>query len=162
MWSSVEEFKNWWWIDAKRPLRPPFINPVFHTDNAMSLCLYREGQFQVELYISEPDSTSPPHTHPGVDSCFIYLGGNIHFHLEGRENPDPQPFQKSKPNGTHALFGATVSSPDGIPHWLKIGPEGGAFLSFEHWKDKEPVSVTTNWNGESVGKEHDKILGLIN
>ena len=161
MWDKVEDFKNWW-LKNGRPLRPPFENPVFHTDNAMSLCLYREGQFQVELYISEPNSVSPPHTHPGVDSSFIYLGGNIQFNLEGRDNPDVSQWQKPQENGTHMLFGKTVSSPDGIPHWLNIGKEGGAFLSFEHWKNKTPVSVTVNWEGEPVGEEHKKILNNDN
>ena len=157
MWSTVEEFRDWYMSNGM-PLRPPFKNPVFHTDNAMSLCMFRQGQFQVELYLTEPYSTSPKHTHPGVDSAFVYLAGNIQFNLEGRENPDVQQWQKPSPEGYHMLLGKTVSSPDGIPHWLKIGPEGGAFLSFEHWKDRDPVSVTVNWEGETVGSEHDKTI----
>jgi len=157
MWSTVEEFRDWY-MGNGMPIRPPFKNPVFATDNAMSLCLFREGRFQVEMYISEPNSTSPPHTHPGVESAFVYLAGNIQFNLEGRDNPDVQQWQVASPDGYHSLLGKTVSSPDGIPHWLGIGPEGGAFLSFEYWKDQDPVSVTVNWNGDSVGKEHDKIL----
>jgi len=157
MWQTVEEFRDWY-CAAGMPIRPPFLNPVFHTDNAMSLCLFREGQFQVELYITEPHSTSPKHTHPGVDSAFVYLTGNIQFNLEGRDNPDASQWQYAKDNGAHALFGKTVSSPDGIPHWLLIGKEGGAFLSFEHWKDKSPISVTTNWEGEPVGEVHAEIL----
>jgi len=160
MWNNVEEFRDWY-IQAGSPIRPPFKNPVFHTDNAMSLCLFREGRFQVELYVTEPYSTSPPHTHPGVDSAFMYLAGNIQFNLEGRENADAQQWQKARPDGLHFLYGKTVSSPDGIPHWLGIGPEGGAFLSFEHWKDKDPVSVTVNWDGETVGSEHDKTIGKV-
>ena len=157
-WQTVEEFRDWY-CQKGFPLRPPFKNPVFYTDNAMSLCLFREGQFQVELYVTQPHSTSPKHTHPGVESAFVYLTGNIQFNLEGRENPDVSQWQYAKENGTHALLGKTVSSPDGIPHWLSIGPEGGAFLSFEYWKDKEPVSVTTNWEGDAVGEEHAKVLG---
>ena len=161
MWSTVEEFRDWY-MGNGMPIRPPFKNPVFATDNAMSLCLFREGRFQVEMYISEPNSTSPPHTHPGVESAFVYLAGNIQFNLEGRDNPDVQQWQVASPDGYHSLLGKTVSSPDGIPHWLGIGPEGGAFLSFEYWKEQDPVSVTVNWNGDSVGAEHDKILNKEN
>jgi quercetin dioxygenase-like cupin family protein len=157
MWKTVEEFRDWY-IKSKFPLRPPFTNPVFHTDNAMSLCLYREGRFQVELYITKPFSTSPPHTHPGVESAFMYLTGNLDFFLEGRDNVSNAEFQKAKVDGTHMAFGSVVSSPDGIPHWLKIGKEGAAFLSFEYWKDKDPVSVTVNWKGDTVGSEHDKVI----
>ena len=157
MHKTVEQFRDWYFKNGA-PLRPPFHDPVFYTDNAMSLCLFREGQYQVELYITEPNSTSPPHTHPGVDSCFVYLAGNIQFNLEDRDNPDVSQWQTEKADGTHALFGKTVSSPDGISHWLLIGKEGGAFLSFEYWKDKAPVSVTMNWEGEPVGQVHSKIL----
>lgn len=157
MWQTVEEFRDWY-CQQGMPLKPPFKNPVFHTDNAMSLCLYREGRFQVELYITEAGATSPPHTHPGVESAFVYLAGNIQFNLEGRDNPDASQWQHARADGAHVLFGKTVSSPDGIPHWLKIGPEGGAFLSFEHWKDKDPSSVTVNWDGEYVGQEHIKTV----
>ena len=159
MWKTVEEFRDWY-CQNNLPWRPPFLNPVFFTDNAMSLCLYREGRFQVELYISSPDSTTPPHTHPGVESAFIYLTGNIEFNLDGRDRVDNSPFQKERENGTHELFGRTVSSPDGIPHSLVIGKEGGAFLSFEYWKDKNPDSVTMNWRGEPVGEVHKNILKL--
>ena len=154
---TVEQFRDWY-CGQGLPLRPPFKNPVFHTDNAMSLCLYREGRFQVELYITEPGATSPKHTHPGVESAFVYLAGNIQFNLEGGDNPDVSQWQKPQANGSHMLFGKTVSSPDGVPHWLKIGPEGGAFLSFEYWKDKDPVSVTVNWAGDTVGDEHNKTI----
>ena len=157
MWQTVEEFRDWY-CQQGMPLKPPFKNPVFHTDNAMSLCLYREGRFQVELYITEAGATSPPHTHPGVESAFVYLAGNIQFNLEGGANPDASQWQHARADGAHVLFGKTVSSPDGIPHWLKIGPEGGAFLSFEYWKDKDPSSVTVNWDGEYVGQEHIKTV----
>ena len=157
MFDTVAEFKDWWLTNG-RPLRPPFDNASFHTDNAMSLCLYREGNCQVELYITAPDSTSPPHTHPGVDSMFVYLGGNIVFFLEGRDNVEDQSqFQKERSDGAHMLLGATVDSPDGIPHWLKVGPEGSAFLSFERWKEKIPTSVTVNWEGDYVGQEHKRV-----
>ena len=160
MWSTVEEFRDWY-IANGSPLRPPFRQPVFHTDNAMSLCMFREGRFQVEMYLTKPGSTTPPHTHAGVDSAFVYLAGNIQFYLEGRDNPDVQQWQKPNKNGNHFLLGTTVDSPDMTPHWLNIGPEGGAFLSFEYWKNEDPVSVTVNWQGQTVGTEHDKTIESV-
>ena len=44
-------------------------------------------------------------------------------------------------------------------HALKVGPEGGAFLIFEYWKNKDPVSVTVHWEGELVGEQHAQTKG---
>ena len=45
-----------------------------------------------------------------------------------------------KPNDLH---GGTASK------------EGGAFISIQHWlNDVEPTHVSSNWNGNSMGKQH--------
>lgn len=157
LWKTVEEFRDWYMAQGM-PIRTPFNLPIHYTDNAMSLCLYREGQFQVELYLTKPFSTSPPHTHPDVESAFVYLTGNIDFDIEGRNLPSNRDKQYARADGAHRLFGATSSSPDGLAHWLNIGKEGGAFLSFEYWKEGSPTSVTTNWKGDPVGSIHEEIL----
>ena len=157
MWSNVTEFKQWWL--KSRPLRPPFDQASFITDLAYSLCLYRGGAFQIELYILKPDSTAPFHSHPGVDSTFIYLGGNLEFGLEDGTFPDLSEFQKAKENGAHMLLGKSADAPDGMLHSVRTFKEGGAFLSFEHWKEKEPDSVVLNWTGEPDGKVHAQVLG---
>jgi len=159
MWNNVEEFRVWWWETAGKPLRPPFENPIFFTDNAMSLCLYREGRFQVELYIIAPNGSSPAHTHPGVDSSFMHLTGNLKFNLANRDNSLYVPPSLPKEDGTHPWFNAGAAlSPDGTPHWLWVGPEGASFLSFEHWKEADPSSVTVNWEGDPVGEQHKTML----
>ena len=157
MWKTVEEFQNWW-LKNGCPWRPPFDNPIFFTDNAMSLCIFREGKFQVELYLAEPNSYTPSHTHPGVESSFTYLTGNFNFDIEGMNTEDTSPYQKEGKDGNHFLLGVCSSSPDGMAHSLTVKKEGAAFLSFEYWKDKEPVSVSMNWKGEPVGEIHKEKL----
>ena len=160
MWQTVQQFRDWY-VQNGMPIRPPFKNAIYHTDNAMSLCLFRRGRFQVELYLSMPNSGSPAHKHPGVESTFMYLTGNLTFNLEGQETHNTADKQKPKQMGQHEvhhMFGAKAESPDGLAHWLNVGPEGGAFLSFEYWKDRDPTSVTINWEGEPVGEDHRKTL----
>jgi hypothetical protein len=153
MWSDVHEFKEWW-LKHGRPLRPPFELPTLTTDLAYSLCLYREGEFQIELYVLKPDSTSPPHKHPGVDSVFVYLGGNLEFGDKDNIFKSTAEFQFEKENGTHALFGSTAEALDGELHSVRTFEAGGAFLSFEHWKDRKPTSVVLNWEGDPDGEKH--------
>jgi len=158
MYNNVEQFKDWW-LKAGRPLRPPFKNPIHTTDIAYALCLYREGQYQVELYVCKPNTQSPMHKHPGVESVSMYLTGNLEFTKDNGEFVDLSQYQKPKENGAHMLLGKGIEVNDGNKeHALRIGNTGGAFLIFEHWKDKGPVSVTTHWEGELVGSQHAKTI----
>lgn len=158
---TVEQFKSAW-LKAKCPIRPPFKDCVFTTDIAYSLVLYRTECFQVELYICKPNTNAPFHQHPGVDSCFIYLGGNIDFGRADGAYSDLSALQIISEYGNHHyLFGQSVSAPDGALHTLKVHQEGGAFLSFEKWNTMEPTSVTINWKGKPVGSEHEETLGKL-
>jgi len=156
MWSNVQEFRDWW--VKTRPFRPPFEKSSFITDLAYSLCLYREGAFQVELYVLKPNSQAPFHSHPGVDSSFLYLGGNLEFGLEDQSFLNLSEFQKESSNGAHMLLGKTVDAMDGMLHSVRTYKEGGAFLSFEHWREKEPDSVVLNWEGDPDGAVHNRLL----
>jgi len=156
-WNTVHEFRDWW-LKAGRPLRPPFEQPIFITDLVHSLCLYREGKFQVELYIIGPNKTSPSHAHPGVDSSFIFLAGDLEFGDKTGSFIDLSDKQNPQPNGAHMLLGQTIDALDGEMHSVRAFQNGGAFLSFEYWKDKEPDSVVLNWVGAPDGAIHAKIL----
>jgi len=150
---TVQEFMSWW-LKAGRPIKPPFVSPIHTTDIAYALCLYREGCYQVELYVCKANTESPRHKHPNVESISMYLTGNLSFAKEGGEFVDLSKFQIEKNDGTHFLLGRSVESNDGKEHALRVGPEGGAFLIFEHWKDRDPSSVTMHWDGELVGEKH--------
>jgi hypothetical protein len=157
MYTNVEEFKNWW-LKAGRPLKPPFEKPIHTTDIAYAICLYREKQYQVELYICKPNTESPYHSHPGIESVSVYLAGNLSFGRKDVGFIDLSEYQKSQENGAHMLLGKSIESNFETEHALKIGPEGGAFLIFEKWYTKSPTSVTINWEGETVGKLHDQTI----
>jgi hypothetical protein len=158
MYNNVQQFKNWW-LKAGRPLRPPFKNSVHTTDIAYAMCLFREGRYQVELYICKPNTQTPIHRHPGIESVSVYLTGHLEFAKEDGEFLDLSRFQKPQANGTHMFFGRSAEINDGTQgHAARIGNTGGAFLIFEHWKDEDPVSVTTHWEGELVGNQHAKTI----
>jgi hypothetical protein len=120
--------------------------------------LFREGQFQVELYISKPNTQAPFHSHPGVDSAFVYLAGNLDFGSSDKTFMDLSEYQKEGANGAHMLLGKTAEALDGSVHTLRVHKEGAAFLSFEHWKEKKPDSVILNWMGEPDGTTHERLL----
>jgi len=157
--TNLENFKNQWINDGMR-WKPPFKNPIHITDIAYSLCVYRENNYQIELYICKPNTQSPVHSHPGVESISMYLTGNLEFSKNDNNFIDLSQYQKERENGTHYLIGVAAETNNGDDqHALRIGKEGGAFLVFEYWKEKEPTSVTVNWLGELVGELHQKTIG---
>jgi len=153
MFNSAQEFRQWW-IKNGRPIKPPFKNAIHTTDIAYALCLFRKLNCQVELYICKPNTESPVHRHPGVQSISVYLTGNLCFAGEDGMFKDVSEFQTPTEEGTHRLLGTSIEANDGKPHALRVGPEGGAFLIFERWDNGDPVSVTMNWEGELVGEKH--------
>ena len=72
MWNTVDEFAKWY-EDSGFPIRPPQDNAIFRTNNASALVLYREEQFQAELYIADANDITPEHSHPGIESVIMFL-----------------------------------------------------------------------------------------
>jgi hypothetical protein len=159
---TVEEFKNWWFKN-KRPIKIPFKNPIHDTDIACAIVLYREMNYQVEMYICKPNKESTPHTHPGIDSINMYLTGDLGFKKGDGTYADLSMYQKAKEDGTHALLGCINEENDGsTPHTLKIGSSGGSFLIFQKWNRENPSSVAVVYDGESLGEIHDKVKRISN
>ena len=153
---DVETFAKAWL--AKRLWRPPFANAIHTTEIAHSLVLFRTGQYQVELYISKPNTQTPMHSHPDVESVTVYLTGNLCFSRDGVNFTDNSQYQKAKPNGAHALLWHMAEANKGEPHILRVGAEGGAILVFEKWLKGEPTSVSVNWIGDLIGEEHARLM----
>ena len=72
---DLSSFADWYLNsgDIKR-LYTPFKNPLLFIEGVSGVVLYRRDNFQVELFICQPNTVIPEHTHPDVDSyeCFLY------------------------------------------------------------------------------------------
>lgn len=157
-WNSVVEFKDWW-LKSNRPFRPPFKNALFFTELVDSFVIYRFGNFQIELNLGRPNTETPYHKHPNVDTLFMYLTGNFIFGVDGILRTEMAKHQvENKQYGTHAMLGQ-VEDIGEASHNLIINEHGCAYFSFEHWKNGNPTGVAVNWEGPMVGIEHNKIIG---
>lgn len=144
MWQTVEEFAAWY-KEAGYPIRPPIGEKVYVTDISYSYVLYREGQFQVELYLVAPNTASPDHSHPGVENIVLVWGGDIGHTAASISTP---PFGVQAP---------TIR--DGDEHALHAGAKGCAVLSIEKWADElKPTSVSINWKGDPCGSTHSELI----
>lgn len=161
-WNTVDEFAQWY-EDHGFPMRPPQNNAIFRTNNASALVLYREGQFQAELYIADADQVSPEHSHPGVESIIMFLSGEGSTTVNGKEEVDPRPyFNKINADGTSLLFKQKVRINPIDSHGLICYDKGFAFFSIEKWPDgMTPTSVAAHWHGDTTGEIHDKMIKKV-
>jgi len=153
---SVNDFMNEW-FKAGKPIRPPFKDAIHTTEISYAVCLFREAQYQVEMYIMKPNSETPMHSHPNISQITMYLTGGCDFSREAGVFVSTAEYQKEKEDGSHLLLGRAMESLHNTEHAIRTNQDGGAFLVFEHWHDKSPTSVAVEWQGETVGKEHDRL-----
>ena len=161
-WSSVEAFALWY-VGRRYPFRIPEGEPTYGTANSRSLALYREGQFQAELYLVKPDSASPEHCHPGIDSVIVPWGGEFSSTRNGQFRDGSRYWGVRTAQGTSPAFG-TLSERlnDSQTHALYAYRKGAAFLSIERWRsDLRPTSVTVNWEGEPVDDGHQRVIRAV-
>jgi hypothetical protein len=161
-WDSLEEFARWY-AESGFPFRIPAGDPIYKTDNSRSLVLYREGQFQAELYLIKPNTSSPEHSHPGTESLIVPWGGEFDATQDGEFKDASDYWKGASAQGTSRMFGViSTRLEDSHTHALHAYAKGAAFLSIEKWRPGLEVnSVTINWNGDPVDEDHRRSIQSI-
>lgn len=159
MWNTLEEFTNWY-LENNFPIRPPQNNSIFKTNNACAVVMFREGQYQVELYVVDANSVTPEHRHPGVESIIMYLSGDGDTTINEQPVANPKTFwDVLNPDGTSVLFKQTVRLNPKDSHGLICGSRGFSFFSIEKWPQGiTPTSVAAHWDGETTGDIHNNTI----
>ena len=146
-----------WFKDSGQRINTPLDRSIHFVENLTSTCIYRHEQFQVEFVTVRPNTYIPPHTHPNVDSYEVALRG-IEFYSDGK-TVLPMWFANQKdPNSNLSIAHYNVVRVlPSSEHSAKAGPEGGCFLSVQHWLNGvEPTAVGMDWKGGScMGDSHD-------
>lgn len=146
--SDVIDFACWFYKNG-RPHKPPKEMRIFRTDSASSTCIYRDGRYQVELYLIDHDAPVPRHQHPGVDAVEL-----DQRHLRSLDIGDDAMFMEQIRQ--FALFKG---------EWHGAGIEakakdGGHYLtSCQYWHDDIPMNtISVRWLGQTVGPIHDALI----
>lgn len=153
--NTLEEFADWYKQNGY-PIRPPAVDCVYVTDNSYSYVLFRQGNFQAEIYLVQPNSGSPEHSHPKVENIILFWGGDASTTYDGVPINPPavaQPKGLDEPSPYFGAMGPKMT--DEHTHSLRTGPRGAAFLSLEKWPENvRPTSVIVNWKGAAIGAQH--------
>lgn len=147
-WSGVQAFADWW-CSAGMPLLPPAGAEVFLSDDATALCVFRRGQFQVELYLIHPQPNLQNHEHPGVEV--------IKMRIDGATIPKTGFVQYPEQWGkmSSVLLQGQAHGKGAAAFGDKIG---FPLLAFQHWQDREPCTVAAAWKGPTVGPKQEALI----
>jgi hypothetical protein len=157
---NLAAFARWFLAESIDGLRPPIdaaFSLVTSGGRIEGLTLYREDQFQVELFFAAPSPTGsgfPEHRHPNVDSIEYFLCGEIDFRIRGKGLPDDL-IRGAAEDGAARLCGTMKRVRPTDWHGGRVGAKGGAFLSIQHWLNgTPPSSVVDDW----IGPPHAEVI----
>lgn len=146
----LEDFAEWFMSQPFSLLRPP--SPGVHYYGDLSgMILYRDDEFQAELFIVKPDPVERcgEHGHPDVDSMEVAISGELYFTINGKPVMSHRKAFAVADDGALANYGHIVRVQPGLSHTAFVGKEGGCFLSLQRWLNGVvPSSIGLNWNGE--------------
>ena len=152
----LESFANYYLKSGiSRRIYTPSRNPLLFIEGVSGVVLYRKKSFQVELFICQPNTVIPEHTHPDVDSFELFLYGMQFSHSGETVISDQQAMQDT--NGLPSWAYKTLRVRPNDTHGGKASKFGGAFISIQHWLNGvDPTHVSSNWSGETMGEQHSK------
>jgi hypothetical protein len=134
-WINVQAFCDWY-MENNMPTRIPSEAEVFCSDDATAICLFRHGQFQVELYLVHPKPLVQIHEHPYVEVIKMSIVDGVAI----AENT----LQMGQSHG------------DGMRR--KGDLKGFPLIAFQHWKFDKPTTVASAWKGKTVGLKHEALI----
>lgn len=162
-WPSLQEFTQWY-VAAGCPQRPPADCQIHCSEYSFNFTVFRQGQYQVELYLIRPNTVTPPHHH-SFDQQTIFLAGELwgtRQGLGGSVGHSGHPDRRHQHNLNLAHPDSmTIGAPLLQDQWHKLhaGAQGAAILVAEYWPEgSDPSSAIIEWYGESLGPEHDQRL----
>jgi len=142
LFCDLTAFRDWWM--SSRIINTPPGGVTFQKDS-YGVVLFREGCYQVELFIMKPSMEVVEHIHPDVDTYEVHVSGEVTFLLNGLF-----------PSTQKRNLGDFVRVAENVPHSAFIEGSGGAFISIQKWLNGvPPTSVTMNWLGKDGSTSYD-------
>lgn len=150
-WDTLEDFVDWY-CDQRMPMMIPWNANVIRSDDAVAICLFRKGHYQVEFYIEYPKMYIYKHAHPRMEVITMTMGG-------GKTWP---PVDNSSTNTSHTWGGLTCKLKDGNYHGgdSDAGTGNGfVILAFQRWDNPEEMtSAAVQWKGQLQGSHQSELI----
>lgn len=147
-WANLEEFADWY-LDNRMPLMIPYNAEVSRTDDAVAVCLFRKGNYQVELYLEYAGMWIRPHAHPRMEVITMQLGGGSIW-----------PADKCGVSKSWGILETklTPGNVHGGDQGVQVG-NGFVTFAFQRWENPEEMSsAAAQWQGELQGPYHGELI----
>lgn len=134
-----------WYFEGGIKLKPPQDGLLFQRRDgtgAISVVLFRDPPYQVELIIFEPGSQIPEHRHDHIDTIEVMVSGALELFVDGLQCVYERPPRPGTGMNRDVLKFVPIPS-DAYHHGRTAG--GGCFLSVQRWKDMTPSHVGLEW-----------------
>jgi hypothetical protein len=135
-WSDVKAFGDWW-MESGMPILFPKDPEVFMSDDATAISLFRQGRWQVEMYLIHPNPKVPEHEHPGVQVIKMDM---VHA---------PVPLM------SNILY---RGESHGAGTRLEAETIGFPLIAFQYWEDRDPCTIAAMWKGPTVGPLQEALI----
>jgi hypothetical protein len=153
--TTLIQYLDWFLEHGTAIPQMPTEDGIVFIGNGPGVVLHRQGQFQSQLFFTEPNTELPEHIHPNVDSYELHVGGDVDFIVNDDEHAIPFNHLKDERDGISRFWAQGIHVPAGCRHHVKVGPEGGLFISVQHWlNDIKPTSVDFDWEGPVMDERH--------
>jgi hypothetical protein len=140
-WESVEDFCDWY-LDNNLPVYNEKLVEIFKSDDATAFCMFRKGQFQVELYLIHPQPNVQVHEHPDVEVIKV----RIHNAQDGATVCEVSDTLKNGNAHGHGFVAEAANV-------------GFSLLAIQKWKDGvTPTTVAAQWRGRTVGPVQEELI----
>jgi hypothetical protein len=150
-WASLEDFVDWY-CTQRMPIMIPWDANVIRSDDAVAICLYRKGNYQVEFYIEYPNMYIRKHSHPRMEVITMSMGGGGTW----------KPNEGSTTNTASTWGGLSTKLVNGAYHGGDADTTtGNGFitLAFQRWENPEEMtSAAVQWKGELQGEWQTELI----
>lgn len=152
---QLENFLIWFLLVAPPIGMIPLNDAVNDIEDVRSVLWYRNGQYQIQMFVVPPNYIIPEHTHPNVDSFELYLGGQARFSLNGKFTITEEEITNPDNLGLCVKRGSIIRVRPKDVHGGVFGPSGGVFMSIQQWLNGvEPHCVALDYDGVTMGPKH--------
>jgi hypothetical protein len=150
-WASLEDFVDWY-CNQRMPMMIPWNANVIRSDDAVAICLFRKGNYQVEFYIIYPNMHVHNHSHPRMEVITMNLGGGGTW----------KPNEGSMTNTGSTWGGISTKLVNGAYHGGDVQTDTGngyVILAFQRWDNSEEMtSAAIQWKGQLQGEYQKELI----